>query len=73
MGTAIFSRTSFFHFSTTTVSDELRPIADTEYRYPSHKLRQVNFESLRVVDGERRAAKDDTNDRGVIFGEFIIR
>ena len=70
---AIFATISLLYLATIGMGDILCTIADTQHRQPADKLTEVNLEGLRVVDRERRATEDDSDDGGIILRKLVVR
>ena len=49
VGTSILARVGLFYLTTQCIADKLGSVADTQHRYTSNKLRQVDLERLRIV------------------------
>ena len=73
MSTSVLTRVCLLDLTAKGIRNKLGSVANAQHRQASHKLAQVNLESLRVVNTVRRTAEDDTNDRGVVLGKFVVR
>ena len=73
MGAAILTRVGLLYLTTQSMGDELGSVADAKHGQTTYELAQVNLESLGVVHRIGRTAQDDTDDRGVVLGELVVR
>ena len=72
MRTSVLSRISLLHLSSQCVRHELRSVAYAQYRQSAHEVAKVNLKRLWVVHRIRRAAEDDSDDRGVVLRELVV-
>ena len=73
MRTAILTRVSLLNLTSEGMRYELCTIADTKHRKTSHEPVKVHLESLRVVNGIRRAAENDSDNVTVVLWVLVVR
>ena len=69
---AVFRGGAGRHLTAESIRHQLTAVADAQDRVFATDFRQVDFESLLVVDRERAAGKDNADDRRVVFRHFVV-
>src|SRR5574344_556775 len=72
ISTSVFSCTGLLNRATITESNELRAITNSEHRIFSYNFTQITLEGVFIMNGIRRAAQDNTDDRRVILRKLVV-